>query len=38
LTSEGYPILPERVTLDLSKAECEELLRVFLSQHYCESE
>lgn len=36
LTASGYPILPEAVNNNLSKAECETLLRGFLSQHYCQ--
>jgi hypothetical protein len=36
LTPSGYPILPETVNNNLSKAECENLLRGFMSQHYCQ--
>jgi hypothetical protein len=36
MTPDGFPILPACVNnLDLSKKICEEILRAYLSQHYC---
>ena len=35
LSPAGYPIIPESINENLSKAVCEKLLRGFLTQHYC---
>lgn len=36
LTGIGFPVLPESVNDDgISKAACEKLVRMYLSQHYC---
>lgn len=37
MTSDGFPIIPKQVMdKELRKVEWENLLRAFLSQHYCE--
>ncbi len=36
LTPEGFPIIPDSINENLSKAQCEKLLRAFLAQHYCQ--
>ena len=36
LTPTGFPIIPDKINGDLSKAHCEKLLRDFLGQHYCQ--
>lgn len=37
ITELGYPVLPNVIMeKDLSKLECEKVLRIYLSQHYCE--
>jgi hypothetical protein len=37
ITALGYPVLPSIVMKkELSKLECEKLLRIYLSQHYCQ--
>ena len=36
LTQDGFPIIPNSINEDLSKAQCEKLLRSFLAQHYCQ--
>lgn len=37
MTTDGFPILPKLVMeKDLRKSEWERLLRLFLTQHYCE--
>jgi hypothetical protein len=36
ITALGYPVLPNVIMkMELSKVECEKLLRIYLSQHYC---
>jgi hypothetical protein len=36
MTADGFPILPKVVEeRNLSKRECENLLRAYLNQHYC---
>ena len=36
MTEHGYPVLPDLIMkTELSKSQCEELLRGYLSQHYC---
>jgi hypothetical protein len=36
ITALGYPVLPTVImTKELSKSECERLLWIYLSQHYC---
>ena len=36
ITALGYPVLPIIIMeKELSKLECEKLLRIYLSQHYC---
>lgn len=36
ITALGYPVLPNIIMeKELSKLECEKLLRIYLSQHYC---
>lgn len=38
MTSDGFPVLPKSVVeQELKKAVSEQILRAFLSQHYCES-
>jgi hypothetical protein len=36
VTPAGYPIIPDCINENLSKARCEKLLRAFLVHHYCE--
>lgn len=36
MTADGFPIIPKVVEeRNLSKKECENLLRAYLNQHYC---
>lgn len=36
MTDDGYPILPKAIAKEeLSKNDCERLIRAYLSQHYC---
>ena len=36
LTQDGFPIIPNSVNENLSKAQCKKSLRAFLAQHYCQ--
>jgi hypothetical protein len=39
MTEDGFPILPKDfLERDISKKECEAVLRDYLSQHYCKCE